>query len=188
MQQHNEKETSMTSRDYLGQLISRVFGDLADTWLDTPNPNFLGKPRPRDLVDCSDCSGQVEDYLLTLSTDAAVQRARAHLPTLKWPTSSQTLKTWMSSDQFADVLELYAACREYYVAPHNREPGNFHSAPASDQWLMCEVDAYLSAARILRHLDETPIGCHTAMTGIWERGIEAILHGDKPALGLTGGA
>jgi hypothetical protein len=96
-----------------------------------------------------------------------------------------TEKTWMSADQFADVLELYAGCRELYVEPRHRDPGAFHSAPASAQWLMCEVDAYRTAARILRNMDETPIGCHTAMVGVWERGIDAIRHGDKPVTSLT---
>lgn len=91
-----------------------------------------------------------------------------------------TEKTWMSADQFANVLELYARCREVYVSPKSREPGAFQTAPPMDQWLMCEVDAYLTAARILRNLNETPIGCHTAMVGVWERGIDLIMHGCQP--------
>lgn len=70
----------MASRAYLHQLITRVFGDQADVWLDTPNPDFPGNPIPRDLVECSECSEQVETYLHGLSTEAAVQRAQDHIP------------------------------------------------------------------------------------------------------------
>jgi hypothetical protein len=93
-----------------------------------------------------------------------------------------TEQTWMSAEQFAQVLDTYAHCREQYVPVAEREPGAFHGAPASSQWLMCEVDAYRTAARILRHLDETPIGTPTHMTGVWERAIDAIRHGVAPSL------
>src|SRR5689334_1369385 len=97
-----------------------------------------------------------------------------------------TEKTWMSADQFADVLELYAACREPYVDPVHREMEAWPwDAPLTAQLTLQEVEAYRNAARILRHMDETPIGCHTAMLGVWERGVDAIKHGDKPVTRLT---
>lgn len=93
-----------------------------------------------------------------------------------------TEKTWMSAEQFAQVLDTYAHCREQYVPVRDRESGAFHAASASSQWLMCEVDAYRNAARILRHLDETPIGTPTHMTGVWERAVDSIKHGSVPEL------
>lgn len=93
-----------------------------------------------------------------------------------------TEQIWMSAEQFAQVLDTYAHCREKYVDPAALEPGAFHSATPHNQWLICEVGAYRTAARILRHLDETPIGTPTHMIGVWERAIDAIRHGSEPSL------
>lgn len=88
------------------------------------------------------------------------------------------MTTTMSGEQYAQVLDTYAHCREQYVPVRDRDPGAFHAASASSQWLMCEVDAYRNAARILRHLDETPIGTPTHMIGVWEGALEAIKRGE----------
>lgn len=67
----------MASRAYLLQLAGQVFRQDSAVWLETPCPDFPGSPKPIDLIECSECSEMVEDYLHSLSTAAAVERARA---------------------------------------------------------------------------------------------------------------
>lgn len=58
----------MASRHALHQRIEAVFGSRAQAWLDAPNPQWQGMPRPRDLVECAECSEMVDEYLDGLAT------------------------------------------------------------------------------------------------------------------------
>lgn len=70
----------MSNSAYLYQLIGQMLGADAQAWLNTPNPDFPGTPKPQDLVDCAECHDMVLRHLEGLCpTDAAVLRAEGHL-------------------------------------------------------------------------------------------------------------
>jgi hypothetical protein len=97
-----------------------------------------------------------------------------------------TEKTWMSAEQFAQVLDVYAQLREQYIPVEVRAPGMFHDPETrdGDRHMLIEVAAMRNAAWALRNLDEVPIGIPSWLTDEYSNAIELIKHGSVvPAVG-----
>jgi hypothetical protein len=93
----------------------------------------------------------------------------------------------MSADQFAQVLEVYADLREHYVSPAARADGAFYAPETTDndRHLMIEVSSLRNGAWALRNLKDVPVGIPSWLTDEYSNAVDAITHGDNPALGGT---
>lgn len=91
------------------------------------------------------------------------------------------MPTWMSNEQFAQVLDTYARLREQYIPVEARAEGAFNDPETreGDRHMLIEVSSLRNAAWALRHLDEVPIGIPSWLTDEYSNAVDAIKHGDR---------